>query len=217
MEATPTKSRELQAGEAINTAGTQIFRSEALHYYTGGRRNQGDLLRLSPAWTRWSYWLLVAVFLAGLVGAAVGTVDRYVSGPVVVMAESGAAGNPAPILIALLPAYTRPQLQPGLPVRLTLTGYPQAYQRLTIDSIADQILSPAAVRERLGAELADLVPVTAPVVLVQMRAPSATFQVEGRALAYYTGMQGTATVRVDTERLLFLLAPGLRTIFGNGS
>lgn len=211
MEAKPTQVAEPQDGEATNTAVTQIFRSEALHYYTGGRRSQGDLLRLSPLWTRWSYWLLVAVFLAGLVGASVGTVDRYVSGPLVVKVEA----DGVPRLIALLPAYTRPQLHPGQPVRLTLIGYPQAYQSLTIDSIGDQILGPAAMRERLGSELADLLPVTEPVVLIQMHAPSATFQAEEQALAYYTGMQGTATVRVDTERLLFLLAPGLRTVFGN--
>lgn len=211
MEATSTKVEPSQEEEAAQAAITQIFRSEALYYYTGGRRSQGDLLRLSPLWTRWSYWLLVAVCLAGLVGASVGTVDQYVSGPVVVKVET----DGAPTLLALLPAYTRPQLHSGQPVRLTLIGYPQAYQSLTIDSIGDQILGPAAVRERLGSELADLLPVTEPVVLVQMHAPVATFQAEGRALAYYTGMQGTAAVRVDTERIIFLLAPGLRTVFGN--
>ena len=102
---------------------SQLFRSEALAHYTGGRRRQGDLLRLTPAWTRWSYWLLVAVLLLGLAGATVGTVDQYSSGPAVVkMDEDGAT------IVVLLPGHLRPLLRPGMILRFTLDGYPQAYQ-----------------------------------------------------------------------------------------
>ena len=112
-----------EATALSDNATSQLFRSEALAHYTGGRRRQGDLLRLTPAWTRWSYWLLVAVLLLGLAGATVGTVDQYSSGPAVVkMDEDGAT------IVALLPGHLRPLLRPGMILRFTLDGYPQAYQ-----------------------------------------------------------------------------------------
>lgn len=41
-------------------------------------------MHLSRGWTRWSYWLLVAVFVAALAYGAVGRLHEYASGPAVV-------------------------------------------------------------------------------------------------------------------------------------
>jgi membrane fusion protein (multidrug efflux system) len=64
-------------------APDQLFRDEALKARARGT-SEGDLLRLSPDWTRWTYWLLVAVFVAGIVYSAVGTLHEYAIGPAVV-------------------------------------------------------------------------------------------------------------------------------------
>lgn len=62
---------------------SSIFREEALrHHLRGGW--EGDVLRLPPAWTRWSYPLLVAFAAAGLIVLATGSVRRYCEGPAVV-------------------------------------------------------------------------------------------------------------------------------------
>jgi multidrug resistance efflux pump len=59
-----------------------VFREEAVRHAEGG--GNGDVLRLSPAWTRWTYWLLVALFLAVFAYGAFGTLYEYASGPAVV-------------------------------------------------------------------------------------------------------------------------------------
>jgi membrane fusion protein (multidrug efflux system) len=59
------------------------FREAALHYTEQGR-TEGDVLRLSPTWTAWAYWLVVATFLAGLAFCAFGNVYEYASGPAVI-------------------------------------------------------------------------------------------------------------------------------------
>jgi biotin carboxyl carrier protein len=63
-----------------------IFRREALEHHARPRQ-QGDLLRLSPAWTRWVFWLLVAVFVVGGAYMVVGDLYEYASGPAVVRIE----------------------------------------------------------------------------------------------------------------------------------
>lgn len=60
-----------------------LFREEALRYRALAGA-EGDVLRLSPDWTRWAYWLLVAVFVVGFVYCIVGTLHEYATGPAVV-------------------------------------------------------------------------------------------------------------------------------------
>ena len=54
-----------------------IFREEALEYHVRGNRTQGDLLRISPRWTHWTYWLLVAVLVAGSTYIVFGHLNEY--------------------------------------------------------------------------------------------------------------------------------------------
>jgi membrane fusion protein (multidrug efflux system) len=65
---------------------TDIFREEALKYHTEYRA-EGNLLRMSPRWTRWAYALLLGVLSVGAVYAILGTVYEYASGPAVVRIE----------------------------------------------------------------------------------------------------------------------------------
>lgn len=63
-----------------------LFREEALAHYAQ-REAQGDVLRISPVWTQWTYWLLCAACAVGLLFAAFGSVHQYAPGPAVVRAE----------------------------------------------------------------------------------------------------------------------------------
>lgn len=60
-----------------------MFRVQAIRHAERGR-GEGALLRLSPEWTRWTYWILVAVFAVGALYTTFGTLHEYASGPAVV-------------------------------------------------------------------------------------------------------------------------------------
>jgi len=307
---------------------SDVFRREALEHQLQGHRREGEPLRISPAWTRWVYWLLLAVFAAGLLFALLGRLYEYAEGPAVVRVEGRAeltalaAGTVTAVqvqpgqgvdagqvlmrfydaqegaelerigrefelqlvnylknptdpgarqalitlrtqkefaevrleervvrapragvvsdihvrtgqhvsigetllslvgeqsrisIIAMLPGHYRPLLRPGMPLRLELSGYRYAYQRLSIDSIGDEIIGPQAARRYLGQEIADTVALPGPVVLIQAHLPARTFVSEGRRYDFHDGMHGKAEVRVRSENILLTLVPGLKAIFG---
>jgi membrane fusion protein (multidrug efflux system) len=60
-----------------------IFRREAIDAQVSHRK-QGDVIRISPSWIGWSYWMLVAVLVVGIVYLSVGTIDQYSAGQAVV-------------------------------------------------------------------------------------------------------------------------------------
>jgi multidrug efflux pump subunit AcrA (membrane-fusion protein) len=65
---------------------SKIFREEALRHHEGTQQ-EGDVLRISPAWTRWTYWTLLALLLTALVYSLLGTLPEYASGPAVVKVD----------------------------------------------------------------------------------------------------------------------------------
>jgi membrane fusion protein (multidrug efflux system) len=65
---------------------SKIFRDEALRHHEGTQQD-GDVLRISPAWTRWTYWTLLALLLAGLAYSLLGTLPEYATGPALVMVD----------------------------------------------------------------------------------------------------------------------------------
>jgi membrane fusion protein (multidrug efflux system) len=65
----------------------KIFREEALESLAAGPRNHGDLLRISPTWTKWTYWLLCLIFLTGAFYSFFGTIDEYAVGSAFVRVE----------------------------------------------------------------------------------------------------------------------------------
>lgn len=60
---------------------SEIFRKNALQQ---GAATTGDLLWLTPRWTRWTYPLLVATFITAVLYCALGTIHEYATGPGVV-------------------------------------------------------------------------------------------------------------------------------------
>lgn len=114
-------------------------------------------------------------------------------------------------VIALLPGHVRPQIQSGAPLRLEMSGYRYSYQRLSIDSVGAEVLSPLEARRLLGPDIADALPLTGSVVLVRAPLPQSTFVADDRTYRFFDGMPGTAETRVRSESILVALLPGLRS------
>jgi multidrug resistance efflux pump len=310
------------------TQRTRIFREEALRHHEGAQ-DEGDLLRISPKWTRWTYWVLLALLVSAALYSVLGTLPQYASGPAMVKVEGRSelttempgivasvdvkpgqrveAGqtlvsflsqdetasleriqrefelqlvrvlqDPADesarqaltslraerelaqarqqartlraphagvvstlrvrqgqyvkpgesvvsvigdevhvTLVALLPGGHRPRLMPGKPLRVELNGFPHEYQTFVIESVGDQIIGPSEVRRYLGADSADAVNLSGPMVVVRARIPSSTFTSKGRTFNYYDGMLAQADARVRKERILVTLIPGLKGALGH--
>ncbi|GMU07996.1 efflux RND transporter periplasmic adaptor subunit [Corallococcus caeni] len=63
-----------------------IYRKEAIDHHTGVQE-EGDVLYLSPAWTRWCYWVLLGAVATGLLFCIVGRVGVYATGTAIVRFE----------------------------------------------------------------------------------------------------------------------------------
>jgi membrane fusion protein (multidrug efflux system) len=85
-----------------------IFRKEALEYYQHYRRQEGDVLRLAPGWTRWTYWILVAMLLVGTLLGVAGTVAEYATGPALVRVE-----RRTDVTVPAAGVVTTVEVQPG--------------------------------------------------------------------------------------------------------
>jgi multidrug efflux pump subunit AcrA (membrane-fusion protein) len=304
-----------------------LFREEALEYYVRGSRTQGQVLHLSPRWMHWTYWLVVAVCVAGALYVVCANLHDYAIGIALIRDEgrtqvtaisggtitsitvqpgqhveaaqellrlnatqekidlerlrqefhiqqihrlnnphdaaalqqlatiraqvdsaekrlqerviyapraglvrdlrirpqqSVSAGEilltlvgPEDVLsvVAILPGQYRPFLKPGSPLRLELTGFRYAYQRLTIDAVGNEVIGPNEVRRFLGQDVADAVALQGSAVIVQAHVPTRTFYADGRWHTYHDGMHGTAEVRVRSERMVLALIPGLKAVF----
>ncbi len=307
-----------------------LFRREALETYQA-LDEANDPLRISPAWTRWSYWTMLGALVASLLFAYFGQVKEYAAGIAVVWmgnrgdvtteaagtvsavevtagqrvqpgqalarmydaqeaaelarldqefelqlinrlrdpADSGAeqaliglrtqrqlattrlgertlraaSGGVAsdvrvrpgqyltagqlvvsivgdqeqnPTVVVLLPGEYRPQVRPGMPIRFEIAGYRYAYQRLTVESVGDEVVGPAEARRYLGPEIGDSVQPAGPVVILKARLARPDFTSEGHTYRFHNGMHGNAEVEVRSERILVTLVPGLKAIFHSG-
>jgi membrane fusion protein (multidrug efflux system) len=117
------------------------------------------------------------------------------------------------VVTAVLPGYARPLLQSGTQMRLELAGYRYAYRDVAIQSVGDEIIGPAEVRQYLGQEIADAVTVTGPAVLVTAQLPSNTFRIDGQSLSYHEGMIGTVDARLRRQSILVSIIPALKSLF----
>ncbi|HTJ43754.1 MAG TPA: HlyD family efflux transporter periplasmic adaptor subunit [Kofleriaceae bacterium] len=63
-----------------------IFRKEALEAQVLPK--WGDVVRVSPGWISWAYWLLVVLLIGSAVFVAVGRVATYSSGPAIVRSKA---------------------------------------------------------------------------------------------------------------------------------
>jgi len=156
---------------------------------------------VADVWVRAGQYLQpgqVVLSLAGVPGASGASARAGVSGPSVAV---------------LLPGQYRPQIRRGMPMRLEISGYRYAYQKLAVDSVGDEVIGPAEAQRYLAPGVADALTVSGPVVIVRARLPSTSFTAEGKTYRYHDGMHGQAEVRVRSERILFTLIPALKSVF----
>jgi membrane fusion protein, multidrug efflux system len=117
--------------------------------------------------------------------------------------------------LALVPGRYRPMLEPGQGFRLELEGFPYDYQELEVSVVSDELVGPAEMRRYLGPGLGDTLVVQGPVVAVMARLPASTFQSNERTYSYYTGMPGTARVKVRARNGWVTLLPILEYLGGD--
>jgi multidrug efflux system membrane fusion protein len=117
--------------------------------------------------------------------------------------------------LALVPGAYRPMIKPGQGFRLELEGFPYLYQELTVASISDELVGPAEVSRYLGPDLGDAVQLEGPVTVVQAKLPGSSFRNRGREYNYYTGMPGTARVKVRARSGWVTLLPILEYLKGS--
>jgi multidrug efflux pump subunit AcrA (membrane-fusion protein) len=299
------------------------FRREALETHVRGGR-EGPVLRLSPAWLDWMYWLLVAGAGMALLIVAVAPLSEYAEGPAIVISQGAhdvaapaagtvdsieahagtwvRAGDPlvtlarvaergdlqqlerewelqllkvlrdpvdAPArealatlqaqkerasarvaertisapqaglvaeiwvkpgqllqpgervaslvsgdvpltLVAALPGHAITEIRPGLPLRLTLEGFGNDHQDLTVQAVSAEAVGPAEFKRYLGPERADSVPLRGSIALVRATLPVQGFQGGRGRHRYAPGLQGVARVRLRTESALRQLIPLLK-------
>ncbi len=105
-------------------------------------------------------------------------------------------------IAALFPASDRSQLRPGQDLRLQLTD--GTVLSLEIETISPQLMGPAAVRQTLGPDLSDAIPVTGTVAWIEA---SVDPELAGDL---YPGWTGQAQVRAGSERVFDALWRGSR-------
>jgi hypothetical protein len=118
------------------TPPSGLFRQEAVEFHTGQQRPDG-VLRVDPRWTRWAYWLVLALLVAGVIVTATAHTSETTSGPALIDVQERT-------FVALVPGAASPDLRPGQTVRLDvqgLEGPPPAARALKAE-VADQ----AAIR-----------------------------------------------------------------------
>jgi len=177
-----------------------LFRQEAVEFHARGREAVSGVLRLDPRWLRRSYWLTLAVVIAGLALGVVARTDATTTGPAVV---DGRAGTFA----ALLPATVASQLEDARSLRLRIAergGGPPWSGVLTRVQPAE----PAPVRR------AGLDQPREPAMLVTGRLLGAV----GRSapLPGQAGLDGRVTIVLRSERIASVFGDRLRGMFGAG-
>ena len=118
-----------------------LFRDEALRHHTAARTT-GDVLRVPPSWTRWTFAFLVAVFAAGALYAALGSVTIYARGAGIVAAPRGR-------VTVYLPDRDREHLTVGLALRLTDPSDARRSASARVETIAPSPVPLAAALEAL--------------------------------------------------------------------
>jgi hypothetical protein len=178
------------------TERPSLFRREALEFQAS--QPQGGVLRIDPRWTRWTYWLVLALLVAGVIVTATAHTSETTSGPALINLEERS-------FVALVPGAASPELQPGQTVRLDVQGLegPPLAARAIKAEVADQ----AAIRR------AGFASSSQPAVLVTgVLGPHADVE----ALPSSPRHEGRAVVVLRSQRILDLLLRQLRGTLGKG-
>jgi hypothetical protein len=169
-----------------------LFRQEALEFHTGQRRPDG-VLRVDAPWTRWAYWLVLALLVAAGIVTATASTSETTSGPALIDVHQRT-------FVALVPGAASADLGPGQTVRLDVRG-------LDGSSVAARTLE-AEVADQAAVHRAGFPPSDQPAVLVTgVLVPHA----DVGALPSSPRQEGRAVIVLRTETVLDLF---LRQLHG---
>lgn len=172
-----------------------LFRQEALEFHAG-QPQQGGVLRIDPPWTRWLYWIVLALLAAGVAVAATVRTSETTTGPALINVQERT-------FVALVPAAASPDLQRGQLVRLQVDG-PEGRP------LAGQVLR-AGVADKAGVRRAGFTSSSQPGMLVTgVLAPDASVA----SLPPSPRPEGRAVVVLRSQSILDLLQ--LRGVLGSG-
>jgi membrane fusion protein (multidrug efflux system) len=115
-------------------------------------------------------------------------------------------------VLVFLPGAAAPLVEPGMPLRLSMTGHTHAYQDMIVDTVGDEVLSATEARRFLGMDRADQMALPSSVVIATARLPYDTFESDGVDIRYHNGMVGHAEVRVRRTSILKAIVPGLKNM-----
>jgi hypothetical protein len=178
------------------TERPSLFRREALEFQAS--QPQGGVLRIDPRWTRWTYWLVLALLVAGVIVTATAHTSETTSGPALIDVQEQS-------FVALVPGAASPDLQPGQTVRLDVQGLegPPLAARALKAEVADQ----AAIRR------AGFASSSQPAVLVTgVLGPHTGV----KALPSSPRQEGRAVVVLRSQRILDLFLRQLQGTLGKG-
>jgi hypothetical protein len=178
------------------TEPPSLFRREALEF-KAGQLGHGDVLRIDPPWSRWTYWIVLALVLAGVVVTTTVRTSKTTSGPTVINVRDRT-------FAALVPDAASPDLHRGQRVRLELHGARRPV-------LAARVLR-SAVADQAGLRRAGFAASSQPGVLV-------TGVIEGNAdVASLPASppEGRAVVTLGSQKILDLFLGQLRGMLGKG-
>ena len=163
---------------------SELFRAEALEHYQRGEEDEAHLLEVEPKWARRASRVIVALFVAALLFAALARIDRHAEGVGVVRGGR---------LIAAVPARHRHALEPSLPLHFEYSEQP-----LALATVGTKIVTPSEI---LGADASARWTSPEPAVRVEAALPPGRLG---------DGVAGRVRIRLGRERLLAMLVPWSR-------
>jgi hypothetical protein len=164
---------------------------------------EGRLLRISPAWTSWVFWLLIATFAGAALFLFFAQIDHVESGPAVVRRAPSSSMSADLEIVALLPGNARPRLARGQTMSLRFEGLASPALDLPISDIAPEIVGAERARTLLGEDVSGILEIPGPVVFVRTSVSPAT----ASSLQLVPGVAAVAQVHVGRRRLFEELLP----------
>jgi hypothetical protein len=174
------------------TERPSLFRQEALEFQVS-RPGQGGVLRIDPPWTRWLYWIVLALLVAGAVVTATARTSETTSGRALISVQERT-------FAALVPDAASSDLHRGQLVRLQVDGRELAARVLRF-----------GVADSAGVRRAGFAPSSQPGILVTgVLAPGADVAPSPPR------PEGRAVVILRSQSILDLFLRQLRGTLGGG-
>jgi hypothetical protein len=179
------------------TEPSSLFRREALEFQAG-QVGHGGVVRIDPPWSRWSYWIVLALVVAGVVLITTVRTSETTTGPALINVRERT-------FVALIPDAASPDLQRGQPVRLQLHG--AARPALAARALKSEVADQAGVRRAGFASSSQ--PAMLVTGVLERHADVASLPSSPRP-------EGRAVVVLRSQTIVSLFLGQLRGAFGKG-